>query len=123
MGSCFEDFFHLAHLCNGSGGALRNWRASSQSHGASQGKYWECGGAEGHLELLLASGAAFSWVSPGAVHPLGSGSVPSTPGSRCFELASGALHVSGAQGAIPRLGLKPLLGNHAPAFDLVSPHV
>lgn len=73
--------------------------------------------------LLLASGAAFSWVSPGAVHPLGNGLVPGTLGSRCFQLASGALHVSGAQGAIPRLGLKPLLGNHAPAFDLVSPHV
>lgn len=73
--------------------------------------------------LLLASGAAFSWVSPGAVHPLGNGLVPGTLGSQCFELASGALHVSGAQGAIPRLGLKPLLGNHAPAFDLVSPHV
>lgn len=73
--------------------------------------------------LLLASGAAFSWVSPGAVHPLGSGSVPSTLGSWCFQLASGALHVSGAQGAIPRSGLKPLLGNHAPAFDLVSTHV
>lgn len=122
LASCFEDFFHRAACA---GGASRNRRASSRSHGASRGKYWECGGAESHrgaasafrssIQLGVPWGRAPPWEWVGAQH--------SPLGPRRFQLASGALHVSGARGAVPRSGLKPLLGNHAPAFDLVSTHV